>query len=77
MTKTNQSDDQFVVAWQESATLAEASKRVAMEPRAASLRAFRLRELGVPLRKFVRGVAVDVEGLTELARKTAQKESKR
>lgn len=63
--------EEFVVAWQSSATLAEAAKKAGTSTRAASTRAFNMRKAGVPLQKFGDGgERIDVDALTKLAKKT-------
>lgn len=64
-------DESFVAIWQKAATLAEAADLANMTPRDASVRAFRMRKAGVPLKTFQtpRG-KIDVVGLTRIARQT-------
>ncbi len=65
------SNEEFVVAWQESSSLAEAAKRCHMSPRATSVRAAYMRLQGVPLKRFARsGEPLDVAALTALAQKS-------
>jgi len=72
--KIIKNNEDFVVAWQSSGTLAEVAKRVGTSLRNASSHATWLRTRGVPLKKFsTRNFNVlDVEGLSALANKTAK-----
>ena len=66
--------EEFVAAWQASATLAEAAQRARVTGREASLRAAHMRKAGVPLKKFKEVAArLDVGKLTEIAERTQKK----
>lgn len=67
--------EDFVVAWQSSATLAEAAAKMKTSARSASLRAHNMRKAGVALKRFQEaGRRYDVEGLTALAQKSLKEE---
>jgi transposase len=61
--------EQFVVAWQTSATVAEVAGRVGMPEATASARATDYRRKGINLKRMRRGRKgrLDVEGLKALA----------
>jgi transposase len=68
--------EQFVVAWQTSATIAEVAVRVGMPEAIASARAGDYRKKGIPLKRMPRGRKgrLDVQGLKALAESLKQKE---
>jgi hypothetical protein len=61
--------EQFVTAWQTSATVAEAAERLGMPEAIASARATDYRAKGIMLKRMPRGgkSRLDVEGLSALA----------
>lgn len=66
MSSVNHAD--FVRIWQTSNTGAEAAERAGVSRNQAAVRAHRLREKGVPLKKFVpRRSGLDVVALTKIA----------
>lgn len=55
---------EFVAAWQASATAQEAAHRLGISTRAATVRAFRLRRQGVPLKPGGRKDGIPTRGTT-------------
>jgi hypothetical protein len=62
----------FVTKWQEAGTLMEASSKLKIKPRNASVIASFLRRHGVALKLFPRGRSVDYAGLKTLAIKAGK-----
>ena len=64
------SHEEFVVAWQGAATLAEAAEKAGVAVRVASMRAANMRKAGVELKRFnANGPRLDVDELNRLAKK--------
>lgn len=66
--------EEFVRAWQESATCAEVAVRLGINESHARTRASLLRKKGVPLKQHSAGSKPDYAKLAELARRLAAKE---
>ena len=65
------SDEDLIRVWESASTAREAAELLGLHPRTAGMRAQRLRDRGVPMRKFPPGPpkSIDVEALTELVKK--------
>ena len=63
---------EFVSTWQVAPSLTEASKRLKLQPRKASVIAAFLRRHGVKLKRFPRGKSVNYVALNALAERSAK-----
>ena len=68
--KGNKTTEEFIVAWQQSATMQEVCDKLDLKYINAYTRARRIVKLGVPLKKLTHRRTFDVAKLKELAAKS-------